>query len=233
MLAADPPAILHSMEAPAEGAIIFKTSIILLNRRLTLGDVADLSRLPVSWRDRAARVTLGDLKPRPTELAIPVRYLAERARAAMPGLAPWLPAPAHGTVFVRQSAQSAQPDSASYGGGGCMRAVHSIAVGEFPRAADLTLVECGLSRPALAFRYDGRAGAARAVRTVAPDDIVPALGQSFLAKVRPGDVVALAVGVGAVRIERTVKALQTAPLGRGFFVRADDGAVFAVPGPAS
>ncbi len=63
-----------------------------------LGDVADLSALPEPLRARAGTTPVARVGEGPQTLS--TRRLAARARAAMPGLSPWLAAEADGVVEV-------------------------------------------------------------------------------------------------------------------------------------
>jgi len=110
----------------------------------------------------------------------------------------------------------------------CARMLHAVEAGALLAASDVAPAECGGRGPAPAFRYEPASGAARAVRALAAEEIVPAVPAAALVAVRPGEPLILAVRRGAVTLNRTVTALQPARPGQKLFVRAADGRVFAV-----
>jgi hypothetical protein len=76
---------------------------------LRLGDVADISQLPMPMRDRASRLELMNLP----ENHDPVRFrgedIAARARSLLPALAPWLVQIKGDIVVRRRSADPLMP----------------------------------------------------------------------------------------------------------------------------
>ncbi|HWE45788.1 MAG TPA: hypothetical protein VG407_07145 [Caulobacteraceae bacterium] len=112
----------------------------------------------------------------------------------------------------------------------CLRALRPIAAASIPAASDFEAVECRGAKTSPALRYDRRAGAARAVRTISVGEIVPGLPAFAVPAIRPGQTIYLNVEVGAVRVQRAVQAVQASSAGPRIFVRTTDtGEVFAVP----
>ncbi len=94
-------------------AIVFHDKIQKSGPVLALGDVAELRRLPVTMRARAASLALytdGAVRP---GLTLSHRMLASRTRALMPVLGPWLDQAYHGVLHINATVQRI---SASRGG---------------------------------------------------------------------------------------------------------------------
>src|SRR5947209_18794642 len=113
----------------------------------------------------------------------------------------------------------------------CARVVGPLVAGTVITSADVALAACAAKPARLAFRYDASLRAVRAARDLAPGELVPGLPAATLPTVRPGQVIVLAVRVGAVVLSRTVVALQPARPGQKLFVRAADGRTFPVDCP--
>lgn len=79
--------ILLGMAGPPEALILAERAVVARGE-VRLSDLADLSCLPGPLADRAALVVVGQVPRGETRLSS--REVAERARAALPGLGPWL-----------------------------------------------------------------------------------------------------------------------------------------------
>jgi hypothetical protein len=100
-----------------------------------------------------------------------------------------------------------------------------------PAVSDFAVADCKTAATAGVLHYDRRVGLVRAVRDIQRDEVVAAVPGFELASVRPGQKIYISTRVGSVRVQREVEAVQAASDGRRLFVRAADGAVFAVPFP--
>lgn len=104
-----------------------------------------------------------------------------------------------------------------------------VAAGEVVDAANTAPAACDEVRHERKVRYDPRA---RVVRAQAPLAAGEPLGSVFPPARPPvlaGTRIAVAVRVGPVTVSRDAVALQRAGAGQRFFVRGDDGIVFAAP----
>jgi len=209
--------------APATGtSVVFADSALVDGQDVRLGEMADLSALPVELRARAAGVVVLRFAPGQWSVRTPVRRLAERARGQLPILAHWLPRDDARMVTVRRIFS---PVAASAQTGPCMRLTAPLAAGASPRAADLEPAPCGARVTPRAFYFDR--GFARASHNLEAGTTVAALPTSAVAGVRPGDAILLFARVGPVAIERRVTAVQAAGAGQPVFVRGEDGEVFS------
>lgn len=218
--------------ATADGAVAFRTDAQVTSRDVRLGDIADLSSLPLELRARAADLPLLHLAAGAREIRIPESLLTERARAQMPALARYLPSAPVGQVTIRFDAAGDEPARQVLSPGEpCMVVLSPIAAGVAPRAEDLQSAPCGEVRPARAFSFDRTARVARALRALHPGETVAAIAPSSLTAVRPGDAYVVTARSGPVVVQRQVVAVQPAKPGQSMFVKGADGEVFAAPAP--
>ena len=213
--------------ASAASPVRFAEQVKVERRAVTLGEVADLSGVPVGLRERAAALPVAMLRPGHAWADAPVARLVERARAGLPALAPYLPTTSEGKVRIRLQAAPV-PAAAPRR---CAVLVNALQADAIPVRADLVATPCGSGPLRQAFRYDAGARAVRAVRDLAVDEVVPAPSASAVPTLRPGQPLYLTATVGPVTVSRAVKTVQAARRGRRVFVRAADGAVFSAPMP--
>lgn len=108
-----------------------------------------------------------------------------------------------------------------------MAAKHAIEQGAFVRADDFQPAKCPVSgSPAL--RYEPPLRATRAMRAIASGECVASAGVANLPMLAPGQKVIAVTALGAVMIERSVEALQSAYPGQRLFVRGADGVPYSV-----
>lgn len=88
--------ILAALAGALLSQIAFKDDAVVVRGPVTLGQVADLSALPIALRGRASDLALMERPGKAT--AIPHRALAGRARSLMPALRPWLGAAQSGVL---------------------------------------------------------------------------------------------------------------------------------------
>ena len=204
------PPLAFSAEATVEGP------------RVALGDIADVSRLPADLRAHAATLALARLQPGQDRMAISTRMAAERARAQMPALAPWLDTRTDTTIAVRRRTGAAAPLQQA----ACMSLEHPLASGAVATTGDLAPAECNGTVPD-AFRYDAALGVARAARDLKAGETVEAPPAFALAEAPTGQPLYVRVQVGDVTIEREVQAIQPTRANQRIFVKTADGVVFS------
>ncbi|GLK50168.1 hypothetical protein GCM10017620_31420 [Brevundimonas intermedia] len=84
--------------------LVLSDEVVISGDALRLADVADLSGLPDPLARRAGDIVLARLTE--TTTSVSARTAAARARAALPGLSPWLPdGPDHAIVVERRGPQ--------------------------------------------------------------------------------------------------------------------------------
>ncbi|MEO8113195.1 MAG: hypothetical protein ABI655_02360 [Phenylobacterium sp.] len=212
--------------SPAAAApIAFEREVEITGRSVQLGDVADVSRLPAGLRGRAAALPVTEFRPGQERLVLGSRRLAERARALMPALSPWLPAAIDSPIVVRLAADR-RAQAAPARSGACVRVTHAVAAGATPTKADFVPSSCEASLPPGVFRYDPRARTLRATRDLEAGETLTAVPEFALAAVHPGQRLYVQAQVGPVFVEREVQAVQSARPGQHLFVRAEDGGLF-------
>jgi len=209
----------------AAAPVAFQRDVAVRSPAVALGDLADLSRLPAALRGRAAALPIARV-PAQGRLVLTSQRLAERARALMPALGPWLAPGTDDAVVVRLAAEAPAPAAKSAPPAGCQRVAHPVAAGAIPTVDDLAPATCEAGPAGEAFRYDPAAKAVRATRDLAPGETVAAVPRFAIAGVRPGQRLFLKTRVGPVVVEREVEALQPARPGGQLFVRSLDGAIF-------
>jgi hypothetical protein len=127
-----------------------------------------------------------------------------------------------GLFLMVLAAAGAQP--------GCMKLVSPVEAGAYPTRADLAPADCA-QPAAAAFVHDRTAGSVRALRDLAAGEIVASVPLSSVAGIRPGQPLVIEAHVGPVVVRRQVEALQAARPGEKLFVKAAEGAPFAIPYP--
>lgn len=73
----------------AAGGVLFTPEVVVRNDILYLGDVADVSALPINIRNRAEKLPLMRLPENRSPVMLDVSDIAARARSLIPALAPW------------------------------------------------------------------------------------------------------------------------------------------------
>jgi hypothetical protein len=215
-----------SLGATAQAApLTFVCHADLAGADVRLSDVADTARLPEPLRAAAGALVLTTLPRGVDHALLASARLSERARALMPALRPWLPDPAGGLVAVdRRAAAEAAPAVR------CLTALADIPAGAILRAEDFASSACDHPRTD-AFRFLRQDSVIQAARYLARGDETPAVPRAAFAAEAPGQTLYVSAQVGPVTVARAVTAVQPAPAGRGLFVRAGDGSVFAAPAP--
>ena len=196
---------------------------------IVLGEVADLSRLPRALHDRAADLVIASFRPTQTTMALPARRIALRARALMPALAPWFPDAPGQPVEIHRSVRPTETKSTAPA---CQRLTRFVPSGSPAAARDLEPVACDGEHRETPWRYEPGLRAARMLRDLHPGEIIAAIPAFALARVRPGERLFVSSRLGAVRVEREVRAVQPGHAGGWLFVRSADGAVFPAPTPS-
>lgn len=196
---------------------------------IVLGEVADLSRLPPGLRDRAASLAIAAFRPSQTAMMLSARRISLRARALMPALAPWFPDVPGQAVEVRRSIRPPHTKAAAPT---CQRVMRPVPVGSSAAERDLEPAPCDNEHPEAPWRYDPALHTARMLRDLHPGETVATVPAFALARVRPGERLFVSSQVGAVHVEREVRAVQPGRTGGQLFVRTADGAVFPAPSPS-
>ena len=100
-------ALLACMTA-GQAPFTFKAEVVAIDAVVRLGEVVDLSDLPAPLRERAAAIEVA--RRTDGEEVLSTRLMAQRARAALPGLTPWLPDSPDRQVRLEWPQSTATPD---------------------------------------------------------------------------------------------------------------------------
>jgi hypothetical protein len=92
--------------AMPQSTIIFRPFVAMETRQITLGTVADLSRLPEPLRSKARQIMLFQIPDGERYVRLPLIQIASRARSLFPALIPWLPRTPTGDVILARSVRS-------------------------------------------------------------------------------------------------------------------------------
>jgi hypothetical protein len=209
---------------PVLSPITPRVTVLLRADEVRLADVADLSSLPDALRQRAAPLVLGRFRQGRAAQSISVSALFARARTLMPELSLWLPPEGKGRVSLQRDT-SEQGDKMLP----CFKAETALAAGVPVSARNFRADRCNAPLPASAFRYDRARQAVLTTRALLPGEPVRRFTDAQDASVNPGDQMILTVGIGPVRVQRQVEALQHARAGQKLFVKTQDGEIMAIP----
>jgi hypothetical protein len=213
--------------APDAGAVVLARDAQVTGATITLGDLADLSRLPPALRARAKALPIAEMPQGRASMRLAEPFVVARAGALMPALAPWLGVSDGGLINVRLLREG----PVAMASAPCMTLRTAVARGAVATADALTPGRCDTALIARGFHYDAPTGAALAVRDLKPGEAVTPMAWGVIADAAPGERVYVTTSVGPVRVTRAVETLQPALAGRAVFVRADDGAIFSAPSP--
>jgi len=110
----------------------------------------------------------------------------------------------------------------------CLMALTSLPAEAVAISDDFTPVDCPGSRMTRVFRTDRLHHCTRLVRTVMTSEIVPVFPEFGTRMIEPGDALHLVTAEGAVRVVRTVEAMQPAKPGQRLFVKTPAGEILSV-----
>lgn len=214
-------ALTGAVAVPAH--IAMRDAVTVEARAVRFADVADLTLLPAKLRMRATELTIAQLGPVDRTVAFSKAALVARARALLPGLAPWLPEAVKGTISVNYHAVAiaGRPDHF------CLRVLTPLPTGSSVKDADFAQTKCvGATVPA--FVYDRFRRSVRTRRSLVRGDLVADYPQRDRDQIQAGQLIYLRAAVGPIIVDHAVAALQSAPVGGKLFVRTRDGDVHSI-----
>lgn len=196
--------------------------VALADRRIRLGDVADLSALPPSARSRLAPRVLAVVPAGRTGISLSREALGALVRRSVPGLR--VKAEAGGAPLVfRVERDAAEPKRT-----GCAELARPLAAGAPLGDGDLMAVDCR-EETASGLRFDRLDRVARAERDLAAGTYLGRISAAPSVAVDKGDKLTLVATAGPVRVSRDVVALQAGRRGGRVFVRDAEGNVTSAP----
>lgn len=209
--------------ATAGAPLGFVTEASVPGDVVTLGDIGILEDLPAEIRERARTVPLARIGGGIDHVVFDARWVADRARAQLPILAPWTVGVVAGDIIVRQQSTPPKPSPRN-----CLRSAVRIKAGVAPIASEFASATCSQGSME-AFRFDPSSGLPVVAVDLEEGAIVGSPGA--MPTVRRGQALRLVANVGVVSVERQVEAVQDASAGGEVFVRGADGRVFSAPAP--
>jgi hypothetical protein len=199
-------------------------AVDLKDRSLRVKDVVQLDCVPEDARDSLGAIVLGKLPSESAEIRLSHTDIAVLAERRIPGLDLTVEEGLSEEVTLR-----AGRDIASTATPPCFAAAHPIAANQAISAGDLLPASCQGKDGRPPVHYDKANGVVRTAANLAQGDYLGRLSVPAQTYPDTGDELLLSVGLGPVRIERQVWAVQPAPNRGEMFVRDEAGVVFRVP----
>jgi hypothetical protein len=197
----------------------------LENRTLRLGDIATLECVREEDRPQLSTLVITKLPRAPRDVVTSAGELAGLAKRRVPGLDLAPPADPSRLIVI-EAGPSVLPRSASTA---CYRTSRSVGAGKAISGDDLSPTACEADQPKAQLSFDRANKVVRAASDIGPGVYVGRLSVPERAFPDTGDELVLSIGLGAVAIERQVRAAQPSPSGGSIFVRDETGALFRAP----
>lgn len=196
--------------------------VALPDRRIRLGDVADLSALDPSARSRLAPRVLAVIPAGRTGLTLSREALGALVRRSVPGLRVRTQAGEAALAFRVTMGADEGPRT------GCAELARPLAAGAAVSSDDLVPVACR-ETAASGLRFDRLDRVARAERDLEAGTYLGRVSVSPAVAVDKGAKLTLVATAGPVRVSREVVALQAGRSGGKVFVRDNEGNVTSAP----
>lgn len=196
--------------------------VALTDRRIRLGDVADLSALAPSERSRLAPRVVAVIPAGRTGITLSREALGALVRRSVPGLAVRAGADSAPLSFRVTAGADERPRAA------CAELARPLAAGAALADGDLAPVDCREGAPS-GLRFDRLDRVARAERDLAAGTYLGRVSPAPAVAVDKGAKLTLVATAGPVRVSREVVALQAGRPGGRLFVRDAEGNVTSAP----
>jgi hypothetical protein len=214
--------LLAAAGATVTVGLIPAAEVALPDRKIRLGDVADLSALAPSERVRLAPRVLAVIPAGRTGITLSREALGALVRRSVPGLGVRSEADAAPLAFRVAAGTDERPRAA------CAELARPLATGAPLSDGDLTPVDCREAEPA-GLRFDRLDRVARADRDLAAGTYLGRISAAPAVAVDKGAKLTLVATAGPVRVSREVVALQAGRPGGRLFVRDAEGNVTSAP----
>lgn len=215
--------LLAATGASATVGLTPASEVALPDRRIRLGDVADLSALPPAERRRLAPRVIAAIPAGRGGIVLTRQALAGLVRRSVPGLA--LGAEANGAPLTFTVAEPAGDRLER----SCARLTRPVEAGAAVSGEDLEPVSCSAGRTAADLRFDRLNRIVRAGGPLAAGTFLGRVSVGPAPSVDKGDKLSLVVTAGPVRVSREVVAMQPGRAGGKLFVRDSEGNVTSAP----
>lgn len=199
--------------------------IELASRNVTIGDVLNAECIVADRRDDISSLIIARMGEPTTTFALTQRALKSLIHRRVPGIAFAASTSDADTRELRIARKA--PDGAPTPN--CFSARKPIAKGAVVSRSDLSRSTCEETpETARTVRFDRTDNVLRATREIDSGEPVGAFAPPDMTYDR-NEPLMLSVGIGPVRIERQVTALQPFTSGETVFVRDQDGQIFSLP----
>jgi hypothetical protein len=215
------PLLLAAAGATATGGLAPAGEVALPDRRIRLGDVADLSGLAPAARKALAPRVIAALPGGRSRIALSREALSGLVRRSVPGLVLRL-RPGEGPLSFRAGPAEPQP------AGSCAGLARPVPAGAALSREDLVPVGCRAgASPGL--RFDRLERVVRAQGGLAAGTYLGRISLAAAPAVAKGAKLTLVARAGPVRVTREVVALQAGRAGGRLFVQDSEGHVTSAP----
>ncbi len=215
--------LLAATGASAAVGLTPASTVVLPDRRIRLGDVADLGRLAPSERRRLAPLVIAAIPAGRSRIVLTRQALLGLVRRSVPGLA--LRADSNGSTLTFTVARPAEDRPAR----ACAELARPLEAGAAVSDGDLAPVPCRGEAAAAELRFDRRDRVVRANGPLAAGAYLGRISTGAAPVVDKGDKLSLVATAGPVRVIRQVVAMQPGRAGGRLFVRDSEGNVTSAP----
>jgi flagella basal body P-ring formation protein FlgA len=199
------------------------SEVALPDRRIRLGDVADLSGLPAAERRRLESRVIAAVPANRSRIVLTRQALAGLVRRSVPGLA-LRAGPDEAPLTFRVAATAADRLA-----GSCAQLARPVEAGAAVSGEDLEPAPCGAGTAAADLRFDRLNRIVRAGGPLAAGTYLGRISATPAPSVDKGDKLSLVATAGPVRVTRDVVAMQPGRAGGRVFVRDSEGNVTSAP----
>lgn len=215
--------LLAAAGASVTVGLVPAAEVALPDRRIRLGDVADLSRLAPAERRRLAPRVIAAIPAGRSRIALTREALRGLVRRSVPGLA--LRAEANEAPLTFTVAEPALDRLA----GTCAELARPVAAGAAIAGDDLVPVQCRGAAASAELRFDRLNRIVRAAGPLSAGAYLGRISAGSAPAVDKGGKLRLVATSGPVRVSREVVAMQPGRAGGRLFVRDSEGNVTSAP----
>ncbi|HEV7690385.1 MAG TPA: hypothetical protein VGO52_06170 [Hyphomonadaceae bacterium] len=200
-------------------------SITLSQDQIRIQDVVDL---PCGDTDiqNISDLSVAALPASTSEVSISRDAVADLVRRRVPGLADLKVSDGQRLVTFRR-AEAVKARVAPQAG--CFAAVRNFAAGDLVTPDGVTETACSAGQAAARLVYDRRQSVTRAAQVIVNGEYLGRLMPLSPSGWDQGEPLKLHIQIGAVTVEREVRAIEPGSQGGRVFIRDTDGAVFGAP----
>jgi hypothetical protein len=215
--------LLAAAGASATVGLVPAAEVALPDRRIRLGDVAELGGLAPAERQRLAPRVIALVPAGRSRIVLTREALRGLVRRSVPGLAVRAEAEESSLTFtVAQPLEGRPPPT-------CAEVARPVSAGAPVSGEDLVPAPCRATAASVQLRFDRANRIVRASGPLAVGDYLGRISVGSALPVDKGDKLSLVASSGPVRVSREVVAMQAGRAGGRLFVRDSEGNVTSAP----